>query len=350
MRIRWVQKFALGAVLALGASFVVMTPVASASSVSAVTASPNPDTAGAHATYTVTFTTSATGSLAISDPITLIGPTGTVFPIVASDYSVNGTPVTANPVQSGSTGIVIEAPLAVGNSTLVTVVAGVNISAINPTTVGPGAITVTTSADATASVSNTYTIVAGPESAATTTIVASPTTLVANGSTQSTITVQAKDANSNNLVASGGVVTLHSTLGTIGTVTDNANGTYSATFTSPTTTGTSTITGTIGGNPITASATIGLTAGPVSAATTTIVASPTTLVANGSTQSTVTVQAKDASGNNLVASGGVVTLHSTLGTIGTVTDNADGTYSATFTSPSTTGTSTITGTLASKHR
>ena len=205
-----------------------MTPVASASSVSTVTASPNPATAGAHATYTVTFTTSATGSLAISDPITLIGPTGTVFPLVASDYSVNGTPVTANPVQSGSTGIVIEAPLAVANSTLVTVVAGVNISAINPTTAGPGAITVTTSADATASVSNTYTIVAGPESAATTTIVASPTTLVANGSTQSTITVQAKDANGNNLTTSGGVVTLHSTIGTIGAVTDNADGTYTA--------------------------------------------------------------------------------------------------------------------------
>ena len=78
---------------------------------------------------------------------------------------------------------------------------------------------------------------------------ASPTTLVANGSTQSTITVQAKDANGNNLVVSGGVVTLQPSLGTIGTVTDNADGTYSARFTSPTTTGTSTITGTIGGNP-----------------------------------------------------------------------------------------------------
>jgi hypothetical protein len=61
MRIGWVQKIALGAVLALGASFVVMTPEASASSVSTVTASPNPTTAGAHATYTVAFTTSAKG-------------------------------------------------------------------------------------------------------------------------------------------------------------------------------------------------------------------------------------------------------------------------------------------------
>ena len=70
-------------------------------------------------------------------------------------------------------------------------------------------------------------------SATTTTIAASPTTLVANGVTTSTITVQAKDANGNNLTASGGAVTLHPTVGTIGTVTNNTNGTYTATFTSP---------------------------------------------------------------------------------------------------------------------
>ena len=58
-----------------------------------------------------------------------------------------------------------------------------------------------------------------------------PTTLVANGPRTSTITVQAKDANGNNLTASGGAVTLHPTLGTIGTVTNNNNGTYTATLT-----------------------------------------------------------------------------------------------------------------------
>ncbi len=184
-------------------------------------------------------------------------------------------------------------------------------------------------------------------SATTTTISASPTTLVANGITTSTITVQAKDANHNNLTGSGGAVTLHATVGTIGTVTDNNNGTYSAIFTSPTTTGTATITGTIGGNTITStpSTTVALDPGTASTATTTISASPTTLVANGITTSTITVQAKDANHNDLTASGGAVTLHATVGTIGTVTDNTNGTYSATFTSPTTTGTATITGTI-----
>jgi hypothetical protein len=46
----------------------------------------------------------------------------------------------------------------------------------------------------------------------------------------------------------------------------------------------------------------------------------------------ITVQAKDASGNNLTASGGLVTLSSTgSGSVSTVTDNNDGTYTATIT-------------------
>jgi hypothetical protein len=83
MHIRWVQKIALGTVLALGASFMVMTPGASATVVSDATASPNPHTAGAHAAYAVAFTTSSTGSLTTADTITLSGPAGTVFPLVA---------------------------------------------------------------------------------------------------------------------------------------------------------------------------------------------------------------------------------------------------------------------------
>ncbi len=343
MRIGWVQKIVLGAVLALGASFVVMTPGASASSVSTVTASPNPATAGAHATYTVVIHNQRDRVVQpISAPITLIGPTGTVFPLVAVDYSVNGCTRHGHADSVGTANVTITSPVRSGTSAHRCVSGGCEYLGNQSNHCGNVLDWRLHFIDTTPDLSSnpTYSIVAGPVSAATTTIVASPTTLVANGSTQSTITVQAKDANGNNLAASGGAVTLHPTLGTIGTVTDNANGTYTATFTSPTTTGTSTITGTIGGNPITASTTIALTTGPVSAATTTIVASPTTLVANGSTQSTITVQAKDASGNNLAASGGAVTLHPTLGTIGTVTNNNNGTYTATFTSPATTGTST----------
>lgn len=88
--------------------------------------------------------------------------------------------------------------------------------------------------------------------------------------------------------------------------------------------------------------------GPVSLATSTITASPSTRPADGSSTSTVTVQAKDAGGNNITSSQGVVTLSTTAGTLGAVTDNTNGTYTATFTAPATrgSGSAVISGTLA----
>ena len=63
-----------------------------------------------------------------------------------------------------------------------------------------------------------------------------------------------------------------------------------------------------------------------------MVAAPTSVVADGSTTSSVTVTLADASGNLLTASGGTVALSSTgSATIGAVTDNGDGTYTATVT-------------------
>jgi hypothetical protein len=65
------------------------------------------------------------------------------------------------------------------------------------------------------------------------------------------ISVQAEDFAGNDLSTSGGLVTLSSSAGTLGQVTDNGDGTYSATLTAPTSPGTATISGTIDGNPIT---------------------------------------------------------------------------------------------------
>jgi len=79
--------------------------------------------------------------------------------------------------------------------------------------------------------------------------------------------------------------------------------------------------------------------------TSTITASPTSITANGSTTSTITVQLKDVNGNNLSASGGTVALSTTAGSLGAVTDNTDGTYTATLTSSTSEETATITGTL-----
>ena len=88
-----------------------------------------------------------------------------------------------------------------------------------------------------------------------------------------------------------------------------------------------------------------ITGGAASTATSTVSASPTTLAADGSSTSTITVQLKDASGNNLTAWGDTVVVSTTLGSVGSVTDNANGTYTATFTAGATAGTATISGTL-----
>ena len=79
--------------------------------------------------------------------------------------------------------------------------------------------------------------------------------------------------------------------------------------------------------------------------TATITATPTAIPSDGASTSTITVQLKDGAGTNLTTGGATVALSTTLGTLGAVTDNLDGTYTATLTAGVTAGTATITGTL-----
>ena len=76
------------------------------------------------------------------------------------------------------------------------------------------------------------------------------------------------------------------------------------------------------------------TVGALAAGHTTISASPSAIDADGSSTSTITVRARDANDNGLTGGGATVVLSSTLGTLGSVSDNGDGTYSATLTAGS----------------
>src|SRR5690606_24953872 len=183
------------------------------------------------------------------------------------------------------------------------------------------------------------TITVGAASLTASTITADPSTITTDGS--STITVQLKDAAGNNLTASGGTVVLTTTLGTLGDFQDNADGTYTATLSS-TVPGTAIISGTLDGNNLADTAGVVIQVGAASLATTTITADPAAITTDGS--STITVQLKDAAGNNLTSSGGTVALYTSLGELSDFQDNADGTYTATLTSlvP---GTAIISGTL-----
>lgn len=85
----------------------------------------------------------------------------------------------------------------------------------------------------------------------------------------------------------------------------------------------------------------------VSAVNTTISAPATSVPADGSSTSIITVQAKDSFGNNLLHSAGIVTLESTgSGSIGYISDNNDGTYTATINN-GVAETITVSGTIAS---
>jgi len=185
----------------------------------------------------------------------------------------------------------------------------------------------------------------GAASAANSTITANPTSIVADGLTTSTITVQLIDGSGNNLTAGGDVVVLNTNLGSIpATPSDNGNGTYTATLTSSTTVGPATIAGTVNGSGMADIATVAFTVVVPSPANSTITANPTSIVADGVTASTITVQLIDGNGNNLTVGGDAVVLSTTVGSISAAGDNGDGTYTATLTS-TTAAMATITGTV-----
>ncbi|WP_379358712.1 MULTISPECIES: S-layer homology domain-containing protein [unclassified Paenibacillus] len=86
--------------------------------------------------------------------------------------------------------------------------------------------------------------------------------------------------------------------------------------------------------------------GPLSAANSTVAASKAKIVADGTGQVAITVRLKDEQGHSLTEGGAAVSVQSTLGTVGTVTDNGNGTYSAMLTAPLTLGTATVSAVVA----
>ncbi len=127
---------------------------------------------------------------------------------------------------------------------------------VSITNVGNCSITATNSLGAQTGTSNTFTVSAGTPSAAGTLISASPTVILNDGFSTSTITVDVKDAFGNNISSGGATVLLNTTLGSLTSVTDNSDGTYTATLTSSTVLGNATISGSLNGNAITDQASV----------------------------------------------------------------------------------------------
>jgi hypothetical protein len=149
---KW-RKLVVGVVAAaVAASVAVFTQPAFAGVVGGVTVSPVPATAGASSTYSIGFTTSA--NLQSGDTITLSGPAGTVFPLVAGDYSVGGNTVAATPTQSAASNVTLATPVTL-SSTSVTVTGG---GVTNPSLAGSAYTMIVGTSIDTPGVSAPYTI------------------------------------------------------------------------------------------------------------------------------------------------------------------------------------------------
>ncbi|MCR2805246.1 invasin domain 3-containing protein [Paenibacillus soyae] len=185
----------------------------------------------------------------------------------------------------------------------------------------------------------------GPASASTSTVNVDKSSMTADGSSTAVVTVRLKDAHGNFLTASGGAITMQTTAGTLVSVTNHNDGRYTATLTAPTATGSAVISAKLGAATLAQTASVAFTPGPVSYTTSTIEVSPSSITANGTSSSVVTVRLKDAHGNPLAASGGTLTVQATAGTVGPVTDYGDGTYMISVTAPTAAGAATVSGKL-----
>jgi hypothetical protein len=131
----------------------------------------------------------------------------------------------------------------VATSTVTGVLAGaVDITATG-TLSGPGS---------TRSNTLSFNVELSPADASQSTLTPASSSITANGTASQVLTVQAKDSNGNDETSGGDTVTIteQSGTGTVGPVTDNGDGTYTATVTAPTASGSGTFVATLDGNPV----------------------------------------------------------------------------------------------------
>ncbi|WP_181876429.1 invasin domain 3-containing protein [Yersinia wautersii] len=170
------------------------------------------------------------------------------------------------------------------------------------------------------------------------TLIASPDSIVANGSDTSIVTLTLRDGS--NSPVTGQSVAFTSTLGDMGTVTEGSDGVYTATLTAGTVAGIASITARVGGTSFSVTpATVSLS-WDLSITNSTLIASPDSIVANGSDTSIVTLTLRD--GSNSPVTGQSVAFTSTLGDMGTVTEGSDGVYTATLTAGTVAGIASVT--------
>ena len=182
--------------------------------------------------------------------------------------------------------------------------------------------------------------------ASVSTVSSSPASVTADGSTSSTVTVTATDVYGNPIAGASTTLSQGSGSSSIAPASVNTDGSGVAAFTvTDTLAETVTYQATVASTLMNQTANVQFVPGPADAAHTTITALPTSVPSDGVSTSTITVQAKDAQDNNLTSSGGVVTLSTDHGSLSAVTNNNNGTYTATLTASNAIETATVSGTI-----
>ena len=304
------------------------------------TATDTTDSVTLTATATVTFTAGAVTAAqsTVTASLPSLPPDGsTTSTVTVTLKDVNSSGVSGKAVTLAQT----SGP---GSPTITTIqgttdASGVATFTVMSTTSGADVFTATDTTDnVTVNTTVTITFTVGAVTAAQSTVTASPLSVPADGSTASTVTVTLKDSSSN--VVPGKVVTLAQTSGpgtaAISTTQGTTDSSGVATFTvTSIAAGADAFTATDTTDSVTVAlpTTVTFTAGAVTAAQSMVTPSSASVVADGSTTSTVTVTLKDANSNGVP--GKSVTLAQTSGpgmpTVNTTQGTTDSSGVATFT-------------------
>ena len=304
-------------------------------------------------TYSLEFA-AGTMQSAFTDVTVAAGPPSTMTATVLTDnikadgsdehvFELQVFDQYGNPVEPGETTVSVsnDGGLGLGNIDPDSAPVGANGKAtFAATSTVADSFTVQFSAPLISSASATAVFEPGDPDPQGSTLAVAPESITTDGS--STVTVSLFDAEGNALDSGGDTVTINASFGSVSSVTDNGDGTYTASFTAAETS-TATISAEVNDVTLTDTASVTVGAGNADPAQSTITASPETITAGGT--ATVTVQLKDSDGNNLTSGGESVGLGSDIGSfVGSVTDNGDGSYTGTFMSEQA-GEATISGSV-----
>ena len=253
---------------------------------------------------------------------------GTSFAPTVAVQDANGNTVTADSGRSITVALTGTGRLS-GTKSATTSGGLVTFTGLSVDATGTGKKLEASSSLLTPATSSAFEITPATASAASSTITASASSITANGSSTSSITVQLVDAYGNNLTVGGATVAIASTRGTVGSVFDNNDGTYTASLTSSTSAGTAIVSAMVGGSTLWATTTVTFTAGAAHDMTV-VSGSGQSATVGTAVANAATVKIVDVNGNPVPSESVTFTVTAGDGSLTTTSASTDATGIATL--------------------